>query len=62
MDFKFVGVMSKDIVLDYLNGIFIVVSSYMFIGDLLDVLDYDDCILDDYFVNGIDNIDYKELV
>ncbi|OEZ35131.1 hypothetical protein A6B36_08310 [Lactiplantibacillus plantarum] len=62
MDLKFAGVMSKDTASDYLNGIFTAVSSYTSTGDLSDASDYDDRTLDDYFVNGTDNTDYKELV
>lgn len=62
VDLKFAGVMSKDTASDYLNGIFTAVSSYTSTGDLSDASDYDDRTLDDYFVNGTDNTDYKELV
>lgn len=62
VDLKFANVMSKDSASDYLSNIFSIIDSYTLTGDLSDTSFYDHRSLDDYFVNGTDSTDYKELI
>ena len=59
---NFAGVMSQSSATDYITNIFNALESYTNSGDLGDASDYNDRMLDDYFVNGTDNSDYQELV
>jgi len=59
---KFAGVMSKDTASDYMTNLFTALSYYTSTGELNDASDSYDRSLDDYFVNGTDSADYKELM
>ncbi|BDZ30502.1 zinc ribbon domain-containing protein [Lactiplantibacillus brownii] len=59
---KFPGTMSTDSATNLIGNVFSAVSRYTNTGNLKDATNYDNHSLDDYFVNGTDNVNYQELV